>query len=144
MGSKHVRVVQASEPLTWCRDMLSSMHGNAGLILRSDLRMQASINSLPPLVLDFHGIGFPCQSFSGNGKREGDADQRLAGLVAALVQFIRAKLPKCFFLENVELFQGSSSLQRIMQALWNNGYGLKDFLVNSISYVPQFRFGITW
>ena len=51
--------------------------------------------------VDLYSAGWPCQSFSISGHQQGEDDQR-AQVIYPVLNYIRDKVPKCFFLENVE------------------------------------------
>lgn len=51
---------------------------------------------------DFLISGFPCQSFSINGKREGLKNETKGQIIFYLCDFLKTKKPKYFILENVK------------------------------------------
>lgn len=86
--------------------------------------------------------GFPCQTFSIAGKREGFEDNR--GLIIySLIQIMKAKNVKYFLLENVKgllSHDRGKTLKIIKNELEKAGYNLYTKVLNSINFgVPQMR-----
>lgn len=86
--------------------------------------------------------GFPCQTFSVIGKREGFKDKR--GLIIySLIEIMKAKDIPFFILENVKGLTNHDSgntLKEIIKVLSEAGYDLYYKVLNSINYgVPQMR-----
>ncbi len=86
--------------------------------------------------------GFPCQTFSIVGKREGFNDER--GLIIySLVEIIKQKNIPYFILENVKglvSHNGGKTLKTIKNLLEDAGYTVYCKILNSIDYgVPQMR-----
>lgn len=86
--------------------------------------------------------GFPCQTFSIVGKREGFEDSR-GQIIYGLIKILTEKNIPYFILENVKGLVNHNkgkTLQTILQALSNAGYYVDFKVLNSIDYgVPQLR-----
>lgn len=91
---------------------------------------------------DFLIAGFPCQSFSIAGKREGFDDIR-GTLFFDIVRVLNAKKPKIFLLENVKNLvshDNGNTIKTILQNLSTIGYSVDFEVLNSKdSGVPQSR-----
>jgi len=89
--------------------------------------------------------GFPCQSFSIAGYRQGFADQKGRGnLFLEIHRILKAKKPRAFLLENVKGLQGhdgGNTLRVIIEYLKDAGYSVLHAVLNSMDYgnVPQNR-----
>lgn len=103
--------------------------------------------------------GFPCQSFSNVGKKEGFADATKGSIFFHIAEIIRRTRPKALLLENVENFtrhDRGNTMRVVMQTLVNEldykvigvsrdmlgqlVYQSKDFIRNSRYFgVPQNR-----
>lgn len=89
--------------------------------------------------------GFPCQSFSIAGYRQGFQDEKGRGtLFFELLRIIRAKKPRVVFLENVKnllTHDGGNTLKVIMEALEDAGYKGTYRVLNAMTYgnIPQGR-----
>lgn len=86
--------------------------------------------------------GFPCQTFSILGKREGFYDNR--GLIIyGLLKIIKEKNVPYFILENVKGLtnhDNGRTLKTILEAIDSLGYDVDNRVLNSINYgVPQMR-----
>ena len=86
--------------------------------------------------------GFPCQTFSIAGKREGFEDNR--GLIIySLIKIMKTKNVKYFLLENVKGLinhDKGKTLRIIKNELEKAGYNLYTKVLNSINFgVPQMR-----
>lgn len=86
--------------------------------------------------------GFPCQTFSIAGKREGFEDNR--GLIIySLIKIMKTKNVKYFLLENVKGLLNhdkGKTLRIIKNELEKAGYNLYTKVLNSINFgVPQMR-----
>ncbi len=86
--------------------------------------------------------GFPCQTFSSAGNRDGFADTR-GTLFFDVERIIRAKQPKGFILENVEgltKHDGGNTLDVMVRNLENAGYLVAHKVLNAADFgVPQER-----
>lgn len=89
--------------------------------------------------------GFPCQSFSLAGYRQGFNDEKGRGtLFFELVRIIKAKKPKIVFLENVKNLVGhdnGNTFRVILEHLGNLGYHVKYQVLNAKDYgnIPHGR-----
>ncbi len=86
--------------------------------------------------------GFPCQSFSVIGRREGFSDLR-GQIIYYLAKILQKSKPKCFILENVRglvSHDKGKTLKTILSLLEGAGYDVTFKVLNSIDYgVPQMR-----
>lgn len=98
----------------------------------------------PQEVPDFDVMlgGFPCQTFSIVGRREGFKDPR-GQIIFALSDILATKRPNYFLLENVKglmSHNGGETLRQILIELRSIGYRVSWKLVSSEDYgVPQMR-----
>ncbi len=98
----------------------------------------------PHQVPDFDVMlgGFPCQSFSIVGRREGFKDPR-GQIIFALSDILAAKKPDYFLLENVKGLMShdkGETLKQILIELRSVGYRVTWKLVSSEDYgIPQMR-----
>lgn len=116
-------------------------------------------NKLIDMKYDVLLAGFPCQSFSSAGKKEGFRDKTRGTLFFEIADIIEKTTPKAFLLENVEglvTHKGGSTFKVILETLVkelnysivgvsvdSNGeliYNPRSFLLNSKNFgVPQNR-----
>jgi DNA (cytosine-5)-methyltransferase 1 len=86
--------------------------------------------------------GFPCQSFSYAGKKEGFGDTR-GTLFFEITRLIDTYKPKAFIFENVRGFHAhdqGKTLETIKHAVRERGYSFDAFLLNSANFgLPQNR-----
>lgn len=86
--------------------------------------------------------GFPCQTFSVSGRKEGFCDPR-GQIIFHLARIIGEKKPKCFILENVRglvSHNKGKSLADIIELLKSCGYDVVYKIISSIDHgVPQMR-----
>ncbi len=101
---------------------------------------QADAKSLPDF--DLMMGGFPCQTFSIVGRREGFKDPR-GQIIFALSDILHEKQPNYFLLENVKgllSHNGGETLRQIEIELRSVGYRVASQLVSSEDYgIPQKR-----
>lgn len=89
--------------------------------------------------------GFPCQSFSVAGNRQGFKDTKGRGtLFFEVARIIEAKKPKIVFLENVKnlvTHDSGNTLTVILETLAQLGYHTKYKVLNAMEYgnIPQNR-----
>ena len=98
------------------------------------------IGSMPDF--DMMIAGFPCQSFSIVGKREGFKDSR-GQIIYFLIEIMKKKNIKYFILENVKGLVNhdkGNTLRTIKKEIEDAGYNLYVKILNSIDFgVPQMR-----
>jgi DNA (cytosine-5)-methyltransferase 1 len=86
--------------------------------------------------------GFPCQSFSYAGKKEGFGDTR-GTLFFEITRLIDTYKPKAFIFENVRGFHAhdqGKTLETIKHEVQERGYSFDAFLLNSANFgLPQNR-----
>ena len=107
----------------------------------SDMRNRKDLmNLFDREAFDFHGSGFPCQSYSACGASEGDDHPRIKGLVAVcFVKLFSATRPGICFLENVDRFPASTSCRWIKAALAKAGLAIREFVLKRSAWLPQRR-----
>ena len=86
--------------------------------------------------------GFPCQTFSVIGRKDGFSDDR--GLIIFhLARIIKETKPKCFLLENVKglvTHDKGKTLNTILKELDDSGYNVTYKVLTSLDYgIPQMR-----
>jgi len=99
-------------------------------------------NDIPDFDLLFGG--FPCQSFSIIGKREGFADKTRGTLFFEIARIIKAKRPRAFVLENVKQLashDGGRTINTVISTLRDElGYHVEYRILNALDYgLPQKR-----
>ncbi len=98
------------------------------------------IESMPDF--DMMIAGFPCQSFSIVGKREGFKDSR-GQIIYFLIEIMKKKNIKYFILENVKGLVNhdkGNTLRTIKKEIEDAGYNVYVKVLNSIDFgVPQMR-----
>lgn len=86
--------------------------------------------------------GFPCQTFSVIGRKDGFSDDR-GQIIFQLSRIMREMQPKCFLLENVRglvTHDKGKTLKVIIEELENSGYYVTYKVLTSLEYgVPQMR-----
>ncbi|MEG5140172.1 MULTISPECIES: DNA cytosine methyltransferase [unclassified Microcoleus] len=86
--------------------------------------------------------GFPCQSFSGAGKKAGFGDTR-GTLFFEIMRLIDTAQPQAFIFENVRglvSHDGGRTLETIKHEITSRGYSFDYFLLNSSNFsLPQNR-----
>lgn len=112
---------------------------NSNEINLGDL-MKINPKALPNF--DLMIAGFPCQSFSINGKRRGMNDHR-GQIIYGLINIMTAKRIPYFILENVKGLinhEKGKTFKIILEELTKSGYKVYYKLLNSLDYgVPQMR-----
>ena len=121
---KQFRVVFASEIDKWARlTYKANFSPQHGLTADSDITITPSAN-LPPH--DLLTGGFPCQPFSGMGKRLGTGEAK-GRLFLHIVRLAKAHQPKVLLLENVAgllSIGGGNTIKHIVAALAEIGYAV--------------------
>lgn len=90
---------------------------------------------------DILTAGFPCQSFSIAGTRQGFDDKR-GNLFFEIIRILKDKRPRYFILENVKnllSIDNGKTFQTILKSLADLGYIVQWQLINSKFYLPQNR-----
>lgn len=86
--------------------------------------------------------GFPCQTFSIIGRKDGFSDNR-GQIIFHIVKILEKSQPKCFLLENVKglvTHNQGKTIKIIMDELNRVGYDVTYKVLSSIEYgVPQMR-----
>ncbi|WP_193554445.1 DNA (cytosine-5-)-methyltransferase [Helicobacter saguini] len=87
--------------------------------------------------------GFPCQTFSIVGKREGLKDSNKGQIIFHLSKILQEKQPKYFILENVKGLinhNKGATLRTILELLQSCNYNVSYKLLNSLDFnLPQSR-----
>lgn len=103
------------------------------------------ITKIKPETIPDHDIlcaGFPCQPFSQAGFKKGFHDTR-GTLFHDILNIIKAKRPKAYFLENVRHLRkhdNGRTFDVIKSCLESEGYSFFDFIVHAKDHgVPQLR-----
>lgn len=98
-------------------------------------------NKLPDVDLIISG--FPCQSFSIVGKREGFNNAQKGQIIFYLAKILQIKRPKFFIFENVKGLvnhEKGKTLETILNLLKQCGYNVKFKILNTIDFgLPQSR-----
>lgn len=101
---------------------------------------QIDVNNIPNC--DILIAGFPCQTFSIVGKREGFEDDR-GQIIYHLAKILKEKNIPYFIFENVKGLTNHNSgktLKKILKLLDESGYNVSYKVINSIDFgVPQLR-----
>lgn len=86
--------------------------------------------------------GFPCQTFSVIGRKDGFSDDR-GQIIFHLSKILRETQPKCFLLENVKglvTHDKGTTIKTIINELETSGYAVTYKVLTSLNYgVPQMR-----
>ncbi len=102
--------------------------------------MKITPNNLPNF--DLMIAGFPCQSFSEIGNKNGLHDDR-GHVIVGLVNILKTKKVPYFILENVKGLvnhDGGNTLKVIFKMLNDAGYTVQHKILNSLDFgVPQLR-----
>lgn len=111
----------------------------------NDNRNYRDLTKIDPNILPNFDVllaGFPCQTFSIAGKRQGFSDDR-GKIIFSLIEIIKEKKIKYFLLENVKGLinhKKGKTLKIIKNELEKIGYNLYIKVLNSIDFgVPQKR-----
>lgn len=99
-----------------------------------------SAEKIPPF--DLLIAGFPCQTFSVIGRRDGFDDDR-GQIIFHLVRLLEECKPKCFILENVRglvSHDKGKTINIMIEAMKNANYDVDFKILTSLNYgVPQMR-----
>lgn len=128
MGAKCVGFSEIKESSIRIYNSHYPNHKNFGDITKID----------PSLLPDFDVFtgGFPCQSFSLAGMREGFRDKR-GRMIFHIYDILVEKKPEYFVLENVKgimTHDDGRTLESIMKLLAHAGYFVRVVLLNSAHY----------
>lgn len=93
-------------------------------------------------TFDFLIAGFPCQSFSVIGRKDGFSDDR-GQIIFHIARILQETKPKCFLLENVKglvTHDKGETIKIIINELYSAGYNVIYKVLTSLDYgVPQMR-----
>lgn len=87
--------------------------------------------------------GFPCQSFSIVGKREGLENKEKGQIIFYLAEILKAKKPSFFILENVKDLLNHNkgqTLKEILKLLESCGYQVFHKLLNSLDFNKRLNY----
>ena len=102
--------------------------------------MSADISAIPDFDLMIGG--FPCQTFSSVGKRDGFDDER-GQVIFGLMKILKEKNIPYFILENVKGFvnhDNGNSMKTVLTEFNNLGYDVSWNVLNSLDFgIPQSR-----
>lgn len=125
------RCVAACEIDEYARDVYRA---NYGITPHDDIHTLAAIPNV-----DLVCAGFPCQSHSTLGRRQGMRDRR-GKLFYELVRFLRESKPRAFLLENVKGLLTGRKFASMKNELQDLGYNVSWCVLNSADFgVPQHR-----
>lgn len=115
------------------------MHNTENEINLGNLK-RIKIEKLPPY--DMLIAGFPCQTFSVMGRKDGFSDNR-GQIIFNISHILKESQPKCFLLENVKglvTHDKGATIKVILNELDNAGYCVTYKVLTSLDYgVPQMR-----
>lgn len=122
------------------KDCCLSYEANFGDTPDGDIKL-ADENTIPDH--DFLLAGFPCQTFSIIGNKQGFEDRLRGTLFFDVVRILRAKKPKVAIMENVRGLVGHNrgeTLSTIMRVLDDTGYAAQYRILNALDFgLPQKR-----
>ncbi|MFB2937144.1 DNA (cytosine-5-)-methyltransferase [Aerosakkonemataceae cyanobacterium BLCC-F154] len=147
IGGMRLAFEYAANSLNYQTECLlsSEINPNAQLVYQKNFDRQPLgdirlIKELPEH--DFLLAGFPCQSFSYAGKKEGFGDTR-GTLFFEIMRLIDTSKPKAFIFENVRgLYSHDKgrTLETIKHEITKRGYSFNAFILNSSNFnLPQNR-----
>lgn len=115
------------------------MHDTEGEIFYSNIK-KINTNLLPKY--DMLIAGFPCQTFSVIGRKDGFNDKR-GQIIFYISDILKKTKPTCFLLENVKgltTHDNGKSIKKILSMLKASGYNVIYKVLTSLDYgVPQMR-----
>ncbi len=138
LGAKQFHCVWANEIDKYACQVYRKRFGNKELL-------EGDIREVPSPEIPDHDLlcaGFPCQSFSIAGKREGFQDLTRGTLFFEIIRILRDKRPKYLLLENVKGLLSSDSGRTfaiILLSLDELRYDVEWFVANTKYYLPQNR-----
>ena len=138
LGAKQFHCVWANEIDRYACRVYRERFGNKELL-------EGDIREVPSSEIPDHDMlcaGFPCQSFSIAGKREGFQDLARGTLFFEILRIARDKRPKYLLLENVKGLLSHDSGRTfaiILLSLDELGYDAEWFVANTKYYLPQNR-----
>ena len=139
---------QAGFKVTWAHEFDTSIHETYRanhpdtILCTADLR-NINLNNIP----DCDGFigGPPCQSWSEGGRRKGLDDER-GRLFVTYIEFIKAKHPKFFVIENVKGILEDKHFKTFLsflEMLKDAGYDVYYKLLNAADFrIPQDRYRV--
>ena len=136
--SKYATSVYGADICKYAKKVYDLNHENKMNII--DLNV-VDIESIPDC--DIITCGFPCQSFSISGKRQGFEDQR-GNVFFSIMKIVNVKKPKYIIFENVKnllTHDNGNSLKRILETIDESGYLCKYKLFDTAIHtkLPQHR-----
>ena len=115
------------------------MHNTENEISFFNLK-KIKVEKLPPY--DMLIAGFPCQTFSVMGRKDGFSDNR-GQIIFHIARILKESQPKCFLLENVKglvTHDKGATIKIILNELDDAGYRVTYKVLTSLDYgVPQMR-----
>jgi DNA (cytosine-5)-methyltransferase 1 len=143
IGGFHLALARAGAALAWACERDADA---AGIYRRNfGVDPTGDVAAVRAAAVPRHGIlcaGFPCQSFSLDGKRKGMADPR-GRLFWHVVRILAAKRPSAFILENVPhllRIDGGETFALMRRHLTACGYTVRHALLDALRFgLPQRR-----
>lgn len=124
----------------WDADACKTYEANFGEMPEGDIT-KISASDIPDF--DVLLAGFPCQTFSIMGKKEGFADETRGTLFFDIVRILKEKQPKAFLLENVRNLTAHDkgrTFKIMVSTLEGLGYKVHAKVLNALDFgVPQKR-----
>lgn len=143
IGGFHLALAQAGATLAWAcecdKDAAETYRRNFGCDPTGDM---TTVRAEAVPRHDILCAGFPCQSFSVDGKRLGMADPR-GRMFWHIARILAAKRPAGFILENVPhllRIEGGRTFAAMRQHLTTLGYTVRHALLDALRFgLPQRR-----
>ena len=137
--SKKFKCVFSNDLLKSSKTIYDQNHSNVKLTL-------GNINNIDIKTIPKHDLlcgGFPCQSFSIAGKREGFKDKR-ANVFFQIIKILKKHKPQFIILENVKNLKSHDSgktYETIEKSLNECGYKIKSEILDTskVTDIPQHR-----
>ena len=134
-----VEVKFCSDNTKACRKFLEHFH--APVRVAESVQTNHANDSTP--TVDIYTCGFPCQSFSRLGLREGENDKKGRGLLVQWsLDYITVNMPRVVIFENVANIkvEHAALVGYIEITLKKIGYVLEDGILNTLDFgIPQSR-----